>query len=134
MLEAAKHKITKNQWNNVTLVLDDATNYQIPSNVDAIISSYSLSLISSFDKIIENSFNGLKLGGKFSVLDFKYEKLSALAKIMLPLWLDCVKDYPKGSYFFAKSGPWDSVKKYFSNHFMKEWYGGLAYLSVGTKT
>ena len=133
MLVMAKKRIEKNNWKNVSLFLDDMADYKIPQEVDAIISTYSLGLSKSFDKIIQNAYHALKPGGRLVVLGLKNENLSIGARVFLPFWLSCIKDYSEDTISLGATHPWKSVKKYFPESHRKEFFGGLVYLKVGIK-
>jgi len=134
MLAMAKKRIKKNNWKNISLFLDDMANYKIPQGVDAIISTYSLGLSKSYDKVIQEAYHALKPDGKFVVLDFKDDNFSLRARTFLPFWLKCIKDYSALTVYFGSTHSWKSVKNYFAKSQLQEFFGGLSYLSVGIKT
>lgn len=133
MLAMAKKRIKKNNWKNISLFLDDMANYKIP-RADAIISTYSLGLSKSYDKVIQEAYHALKPDGKFVVLDFKNDYLSLRARTFLPFWLRCINDYSALTVDFGSTHPWKSVKNYFTKSHLQEFFGGLSYISVGIKT
>lgn len=71
MLDVCKKKIRKNKWENVVVVKENFENYEIPSNVDAVISTYALGLSRTSDKTIQKTHHRLKHDGRFVVLDLK---------------------------------------------------------------
>ncbi len=130
MLEKAKERINKNNWKNVELIHCDVAEYKFPNNVDAVFSTYALSLSSEYDKVIRNCSEALKKGGKFAVLDFKVPdnplRYFAPLLILLTKSFGVRKDIENRHL-------WKSVERYFQYSFLKKIYWGFAYLSVGTK-
>ena len=53
MLEKADNRIRRNSWSNITLVQSDASAYQFPKRVDGIISTFALTLVPEYDKVIQ---------------------------------------------------------------------------------
>lgn len=133
MLRIAKEKINKNGWENIFLINSDYNRYESPNRVDAIVSTYSIGLSNSHQDSIQKSFQNLRCGGNLVVLGFKNQNLSVKAKLFLPFWLSCIQDY---SYDFFKSdlkNPENIIKETFSHNKLKEFYGGLVFLSIGVK-
>ncbi len=69
MLTQARQRIQGNGWENVELVHTDARNYAFPTGVNAIISTYALSLIPESDQILEKGVNALTSGGRLALLE-----------------------------------------------------------------
>ena len=133
MLFEANKKITKNKWDNISLIKSDFNDFEFPGNVDAIISTYSIGLSKQYEDVVLKSFQNLKSNGKLSILGFKNQNLSAKAKIFLPFWLSCIKDYSSKSFKSDFTNPGNFVNEIFPKNKLIELYGGLVFLSIGTK-
>ena len=133
MLGEANKKIDKNGWNNISLIKSDFNKFKFPEKVDAVISTYSIGLSIQYEDVIQNSFQHLKYGGKLVILGFKNQNLSIGAKMFLPFWLSCVKDYSSRSFRKELTNPGDFVSKIFPKNKLIEFYGGLVFLSIGIK-
>jgi demethylmenaquinone methyltransferase/2-methoxy-6-polyprenyl-1,4-benzoquinol methylase len=131
MLDQAKKKVEENGWENIELVHSDVAIYDIPKNIDGVISTFALTYSNKYDKVISQSYAALKPGKKFALLDIKMS--SGRARIFWPLLEFSTRPFG-GLKEYVKKHPWESVEKYFDEHFYKEMYGGFAYLSVGTKS
>ncbi len=71
MLEQARSRVRREGWANVTLVESGAARYGFPGSVNAILSTYALTLEPSYDDLIRQGANALVPGGRFVVVDFK---------------------------------------------------------------
>lgn len=63
MLAQAQQRIKINGWKNVELVHMDARDYQFPVGVNAIISTFALSLMPEGERVLENGAKALAPGG-----------------------------------------------------------------------
>ena len=71
MLAQAQHRIEANGWSNVSLVQADAAEFDFPTEVDAILSTYALSHVPECGDVIANGAAALSRGGRWVVLDLK---------------------------------------------------------------
>ncbi len=71
MLAQAQERVEENGWSNVELVQTDAALFDFPTGVDGIISTFALTLVPEFDKVIQNGSEALAAGGRWVILDFK---------------------------------------------------------------
>ncbi len=71
MLAHAQDRIETNGWSNVSLVLADAADFDFPSEVDGILSTYALSQVPDCAKVIAHGAAALSAGGRWVVLDLK---------------------------------------------------------------
>lgn len=70
LLEVARRRIAEQQWNNVQTVRADATTYRPGQPVDAVLFSYSLTMIPDWFAALQNAWEMLKPGGHIGVVDF----------------------------------------------------------------
>jgi demethylmenaquinone methyltransferase/2-methoxy-6-polyprenyl-1,4-benzoquinol methylase len=71
MLAQAQDRIETNGWRNVSLVLADAAEFEFPTDVDGILSTYALSQVSECAEVIARGAAALSAGGRWVVLDLK---------------------------------------------------------------
>ena len=71
MLAQAQHRIETNGWSNVSLVQADAAEFDYPTEVDAILSTYALTHVPECGDVIAHGAAALSPGGRWVVLDLK---------------------------------------------------------------
>jgi demethylmenaquinone methyltransferase/2-methoxy-6-polyprenyl-1,4-benzoquinol methylase len=71
MLAQAQHRIETNGWSNVSLVQADAAEFDFPTEVDGILSTYALSHLPECGDVIAHGAAALSPGGRWVVLDLK---------------------------------------------------------------
>jgi demethylmenaquinone methyltransferase/2-methoxy-6-polyprenyl-1,4-benzoquinol methylase len=80
MLAQARHRIETTGWSNVSLVQADAAEFDFPTEVDAILSTYAMSQVPECGDVIAHGAAALSRGGRWVVLDLK-------APDNVPRWL-----------------------------------------------
>jgi ubiquinone/menaquinone biosynthesis C-methylase UbiE len=71
MLAQAQHRLERNGWSNIRLVEADAADFDFPTHVDAILSTYGLSQVHECAKVVVRGSAALTHGGRWVVLDLK---------------------------------------------------------------
>jgi demethylmenaquinone methyltransferase/2-methoxy-6-polyprenyl-1,4-benzoquinol methylase len=71
MLARAQDRIETNSWSNISLVQSDAVDFDFPTEVDAILSTYALSQVPERAEVIAHGAAALSGGGRWVVLDLK---------------------------------------------------------------
>ena len=71
MLVHAQNRIETNGWSNISLVQADAADFDFPTEVDAILSTYALSQVPECADVIAHGAAALSGGGRWVVLDLK---------------------------------------------------------------
>ena len=71
MLAQAQRRIETNGWSNISLVQADAAEFDFPTDVDAILSTYALSQVPECGDVIAHGAAALSRGGRWVVLDLK---------------------------------------------------------------
>src|SRR5215831_8897587 len=71
MLARAQDRIDKNGWSNISLMQADAADFDFPTGVDAILSTYALSHVPECAEVIAHGAAALSGGGRWVVLDLK---------------------------------------------------------------
>jgi ubiquinone/menaquinone biosynthesis C-methylase UbiE len=71
MLSQAQRRIETNGWSNISLVQADAAEFDFPTAVDAILSTYALTQVPECGDVIAHGAAALAHGGRWVVLDLK---------------------------------------------------------------
>ncbi len=71
MLAQAQHRIETNGWSNISLAQADAAEFDFPTEVDAILSTYALSHVPECGDVIAHGAAALSRSGRWVVLDLK---------------------------------------------------------------
>lgn len=71
MLAEAERRIDAHGWRNVTLIQADVLELELPTGVDAILSTYALSLVPQCAEVIARGCEALAPGGRWVALDPK---------------------------------------------------------------
>ncbi|MEW6054833.1 MAG: class I SAM-dependent methyltransferase [Nitrospirota bacterium] len=130
MLEMARLRIEKKNWDNVELVHSDASLFQYPPDINGIISTFAITLIPEFDTVIRNGCRSLREGGRWVILDLK-KPSNWLAKLE-PLYLFITRPFGVTKDISFRH-PWESIEKYMEDTSFHELFWGFSYLSVGIK-
>jgi len=130
MLEKAKQRALISGWNNILLVQKDISEYELPNEFDGVLSTFALTLIPNYGRIIQNIEAQSKYDKNLVVLDLKQPD-------KLPLWLvklGVALTKPFGvSLDLADRHPWEIMRKHFHNVSIEELYFGFTYVACVTK-
>lgn len=74
MLAHARQAVTDNGWANVQLVCVDAAEFEFPAHVDAVLSTYTLTLVPDCGRVISTACEALPPGGRIAVLDMAWPR------------------------------------------------------------
>ena len=73
-------------WPEVTWVEADATTWRPPAPVDAVLCSFSLTMIPDWFAAVDNALAMLRPGGTFAVVDFHVPRDARFARTFWPWW------------------------------------------------
>ena len=125
MLAQAQQRVEDNGWRNVSLAHTDATAFEFPAEVDAILSTYALSHLPEPGAVIAHGAAALRPGGRWVVLDLK-------APDRAPRWL--VRPFGSIDEWIARR-PWEALRiamrDELSDFSWTEMCFGTAFLAVG---
>jgi ubiquinone/menaquinone biosynthesis C-methylase UbiE len=134
MLAQAQHRIEANGWSNITLVHADVAEFDFPSEVDAILSTYALTQVPEGGDVIGRGAAALSRGGRLAVLDLK-------APDNVPRWLGQI-----GIALARRVGsmdewvmrrPWDAIRAAMQDRLINfawaELCFGTAFLAAGSR-
>ena len=128
MLRRAQKKLTRRQWDNVTLVEGDATNLPLaPDSCDAVLCTYAMAIIPDYRRAIAEAVRVLKPGGRVVLLEPK--RGSALwARAVTPL----VALSGAGVVHLDRRA-WEDLPALLEDVSRRDYAGGLVYIACGTK-
>jgi demethylmenaquinone methyltransferase/2-methoxy-6-polyprenyl-1,4-benzoquinol methylase len=134
MLAQAQDRIEKNGWSNISLVQADAIEFDFPTEVDAILSTYALTQVPECAEVIAHGAAALSEGGHWVVLDLKVPDTT-------PGWLAqlgtaIVRRFASIDEWIMRS-PWETIRaamqEELADHSWTELFFGTAFLAVGTR-
>ncbi len=131
MLAQAQKRVKENGWSNVKLVQSDAAVFQFPRGVDGILSTYAITLVPEFDRVIRNGCQALKPGKRWAIADFKLP--SGGPSFLSPLLVQLLVRPFGGTLEMSSRHPWESIHQYMRNTRMTEFYMGAVYVIVGER-
>ena len=134
MLAQAQDRIETNGWSNISLVLADAADFDFPSEVDAILSTYALSQVPECADVIAHGAAALSGGGRWIVLDLKIPRNT-------PRWLTQLGIATVGRFASLEEWtvrrPWEAIRAAMQDelaHFSwTELFFGTAFLAAGSR-
>jgi demethylmenaquinone methyltransferase/2-methoxy-6-polyprenyl-1,4-benzoquinol methylase len=134
MLAHAEDRIGRNGWGNVVLVQADAVDFDFPSGVDAILSTYALTQVPGCAEVIAHGAAALSAGGRWAVLDLKVPDNA-------PRWLahlgtTVARPFPSMDAWVRRR-PWEAIRLAMEDELVdcswRELSLGTAFLSVGSR-
>jgi demethylmenaquinone methyltransferase/2-methoxy-6-polyprenyl-1,4-benzoquinol methylase len=128
MLSRARERTERRGWNNVLLIESDAGALAFGSNLDGILSTFALTLMPDYERIIRTGARTLKPGGRFVVLDLKEPRGWPEWLIRLGVWITSPFGVTRD---LAARHPWVAMRQHLANVGMEELFGGGAYLCAG---
>ena len=134
MLAQAQHRIENNGWSNISLVQADAAEFDFPTEVDAILSTYALSHVPECGDVIAHGAAALSGGGRWVVLDLKVPDNT-------PRWLTqlgtaTVRPFASIDEWIMRR-PWEAIRAAMQEELADlswtELFFGTAFLAAGTR-
>jgi demethylmenaquinone methyltransferase/2-methoxy-6-polyprenyl-1,4-benzoquinol methylase len=134
MLAQAERRIEANGWRNVSLVQADAAEFDFPTGVDAILSTYALTQVPECAAVIAHGAAALSAGGRWVVVDLK-------APANAPRWLAQLGTAlvrPFGSVDeWVRRRPWEAIRATMQETLVDvswaELVFGTAFLAAGSR-
>lgn len=107
MLARAQRRTEEHGWGNVSLVEADAADFDFPTDVDAILSTYALTQVPDCAEVIAHGAAALSERGRWVVLDLKLPGVA-------PRWLTrlvtaAVRPYASMDEWIMRR-PWDAIR------------------------
>jgi demethylmenaquinone methyltransferase/2-methoxy-6-polyprenyl-1,4-benzoquinol methylase len=134
MLAHAQDRIEANGWSNISLVLADAVDFDFPSGIDAILSTYALSQVPECAEVIAHGAAALSVGGRWVVLDLKMPDNT-------PRWLTRLGIATVGRFGSLEEWitrrPWEAIRvamrEDLTDLAWSELFFGTAFLAAGSR-
>lgn len=135
MLEQAWKRVASYGWENVTLIQCDASTFKNPSPVDAVISTYALSIFPDFVQALNNSVEILLPHGHLALLELQIP--SFWPTWLAPIAVALMKPFALTDAW-VEQRPWETirrtVRKLLTDVEVNERYFGLTYVISGEKS
>jgi demethylmenaquinone methyltransferase/2-methoxy-6-polyprenyl-1,4-benzoquinol methylase len=134
MLAQAQQRIEEKGWSNVELVHLDARDYNFPAGVNAIISTFALSLIPESDRVLERAVEVLAPGGRLALLELQIPAKWPGWMAKAGVWL--MKPFAVTDEWLNRR-PWETIQQTMrlklTEVSVTEKYLGLTYIIAGRK-
>lgn len=131
MLARARRRVEARGWHNVELVHADASSFAFPDEVGGVLSTFALTLVPEFDRVIRRGAAALRPGGRWAVADLKLPEAGwrrALLALLLPV------SRPFGvTLDLAERHPWESLERHLDRLQVEERYLGYVYVAWGER-
>jgi demethylmenaquinone methyltransferase/2-methoxy-6-polyprenyl-1,4-benzoquinol methylase len=134
MLDQARHRVEANGWGNVSLVQADAAEFEFPTGVDAILSTYALSHVPRCGDVVTHGAAALSDGGRWVVLDLKLPHNAP--RWLAQLGMSIARPFASIDDWVDRR-PWQAIraamKEGLSDVSWSELFFGTAFLAVGSR-
>jgi ubiquinone/menaquinone biosynthesis C-methylase UbiE len=134
MLAQARHRIETNGWSNISLVQADAAEFDFPTEINGILSTYALSHVPECGDVIAHGAAALSRGGRWVVLDLKVPDNAP--RWLAPLGIAVARRF--GSIDeWTRRRPWEAVRVAMQDELADlswtELFFGTAFLAAGSR-
>jgi ubiquinone/menaquinone biosynthesis C-methylase UbiE len=134
MLAQAQHRIETNGWSNISLVQADAAEFDFPTEVDAILSTYALSQVPECGDVIAHGAAALSRGGRWVVVDLKVP--DDAPRWLAQLGIALVRPFASIDEWISRR-PWDTIRAAMQDRLADpswtELFFGTAFLAAGSR-
>lgn len=134
MLDQARGRIETNGWSNISLVHADATEFDFPAGIDAILSTYALTQVPECREVIAHGTAALSGGGRWAVLDLKVP--DSTPQWLAQLGIATVRPFASIDEWIARR-PWQAIRMAMQETLVDvswtELFFGTAFLAAGSR-
>jgi ubiquinone/menaquinone biosynthesis C-methylase UbiE len=134
MLARAQVRTETNGWSNISLVHADAVDFDFPTEVDGILSTYALSQVPESAAVIAHGAAALSGGGRWVVLDLKVP--GNTPGWLAPLGTAVVRPFAAIDEWILRR-PWETIgaamQKELVDFSWTELLFGTAFLAAGSR-
>jgi demethylmenaquinone methyltransferase/2-methoxy-6-polyprenyl-1,4-benzoquinol methylase len=135
MLVQAQDRIEKNGWSNIGLVQGDAADFDFPTAVDAILSTYALSQVPECAQVISHGAAALSSDGRWVVLDLKLP--ASTPRWLARLGTAVVRPFASIDEWILRR-PWEAIRAAMQQELAdlawNELFFGTAFLAAGSRS
>jgi ubiquinone/menaquinone biosynthesis C-methylase UbiE len=134
MLAQAQDRIETNGWSNISLVQADAGEFDFPTEVDGILSTYALSHVPECGEVIAHGAAALSHGGRWVVVDLKVP--DDVPRRLAQLGIALGRPFGSIDEWIARR-PWEEVRAAVQDTLAEptwtELFFGTAFLAAGSR-
>jgi ubiquinone/menaquinone biosynthesis C-methylase UbiE len=134
MLARAQDRIEANGWSNISLVQADAADFDFPTEVDAILSTYALTQVPECAEVIAHGAAALSGGGRWVVLDLKVPDNTP--RRLAQLGTAIVRPFASIDEWLMRR-PWEAIRAAMQEELADlswtELFFGTAFLAAGSR-
>jgi demethylmenaquinone methyltransferase/2-methoxy-6-polyprenyl-1,4-benzoquinol methylase len=134
MLAQAGRRIETKGWRNVSLAQADAAEFDFPTGVDAILSTYALTQVPECREVIAHGAAALADGGRWAVLDLKVP--NSTPRWLTHLGIATVRPFASIDEWVARR-PWEAIRTGMQEALVDvswtELFFGTAFLAAGSR-
>jgi ubiquinone/menaquinone biosynthesis C-methylase UbiE len=134
MLAQAQDRIETNGWSNISLVQGDAADFDFPTKLDAILSTYALSQVPECAEVIAHGAAALSEGGRWVVLDLKVPDNTP--RRLAQLGTAVVRPFASIDQWITRR-PWEAIRAVMQEELTdvswSELFFGTAFLAAGSR-
>ena len=134
MLAQAQDRIETNGWSNISLVQADAAEFDFPTEVDGILSTYALSHVPECGDVIAHGAEALSRGGRWVVLDLKVP--GSAPRWLVQLGIPIVRRFGSIDEWIVRR-PWEAIRAAMDDRLADlswtELFFGTAFLAAGSR-
>jgi ubiquinone/menaquinone biosynthesis C-methylase UbiE len=134
MLAQAQHRIETNGWSNISLVQADAAEFEFPTEVDAILSTYALSHVPECGDVIAHGAAALSRSGRWVVLDLKVP--DSPPRWLTQLGIGVARPFGAIDEWILRR-PWEAIRAAMQDRLTDpswtELFFGTAFLAAGSR-
>jgi ubiquinone/menaquinone biosynthesis C-methylase UbiE len=135
MLARARDRIKTKGWSNISLVQADAADFDFPTEVDAILSTYALTQVPECAEVIGHGAAALSGGGRWVVLDVKVP--ADTPRWLARLGTAIVRPFASIDEWIIRR-PWEAIHvamgKELADLSWTELFFGTAFLAAGSRS
>lgn len=129
MLQRARMLCSRSQWQNVTLIESEASQYELPEQVDAVLFSFAYGFMPHHREVLAHAWGQLRSGGRLVVMDAKAPP-GALGKIVRRLWVWIRRAIVVSN---PDERPWEDLRALTPHVELQEYVLGIFFVCRGTK-
>ncbi len=131
MLGRAEHKIKRYGLDNVELVEADMATYQPPADTVAVLSTFAIEMLPTYDELIGRLSNRMVPGGRIAVTGLRDPE-------RWPEWVIRLGSFVNRPFGVAEDyrchRPWEAIEAHTTDTIHEEALAGAVYVAAGTTT
>ena len=131
MLEMAQQRCQRHAWTNVELIEHEAGSYRFPVGIGGTLSTFALTLVPDYQRVIEHAYQALSHGKNMVVGDFRIAENWPVPLLKFAIFITS----PFGvTLELGERHPWEAMQAVFGNLHMQTRYFDAVYIATSTKS